>query len=455
MAALSRRFEIEELVAQDAHRVVYRAVDRRTGGLVAVRRLLPRGHTGAGFDEPTTERFEAAMTVLEGINCPALRRVVAWGVDRVDRVPYIVTEWLEGERLATLLERGVLSSAAARRLAEAGLTAQAALDAAGGGWHLDSSDDTVIMTGDDHDYRFSFWVVTPPGSEAGAEVVTELAGLVERGLGWQGVLPAATAGDGLAGWLRAVRQERPTAAQALRSLARANAAAQQPPARPAPAGRSAPAAPATAAAGRRAIWWAAAACLVLVLVGGGWWFARWSHARAPGTVAGAGSAAGLTRAAPSPAATGRAGGGLDAAAASARAAELARIVAAGEATDVPARVFGPADGGLLRGLVGRHVMFKGVVREVRQSASGKSRYLEFSATRGLDDVCGRMWARDDQGLSLNALQPLVGRNIALHGKVEIEGGTGRLVIHLDTRDQIEELAPGAAPTPRPPASGAR
>lgn len=440
--------------------MVYRAVDRRTGGLVAVRRLLPRGHTGAGFDEPAAERFAAAMTVLAGINCPALRRVVAWGVDRVDRVPFIVTEWLEGESLATLLERGVLSSAAARRLAEAGLTAQAALDAAGGGWQLDSSADAVIMTGDDRDYRFSFWVVTPPGSEAGAEVVSELAGLLERGLGWQGVLPAASAGDGLAGWVRSVRQERPTAAQALRSLARAKAAAQQQPARPAtagptPAGRPAPAAPATAAAGRRAIWWAAAACLVLALVAGGWWFARRSHARAPGAVAGAGSTAGLTRAAPTPAGTGRAGTGLDAAAASARAAELARIVATGEATDVPARVFGPADGGLLRGLVGRHVMFKGVVREVRQSASGKSRYLEFSATRGLDDVCGRMWARDDQGLSLNALQPLVGRNIALHGKVEIEQGTGRVVIHLDTRDQIEELAPGAAPTPRPPASGAR
>ena len=133
-----------------------------------------------------------------------------------------------------------------------------------------------------------------------------------------------------------------------------------------------------------------------------------------------------------------------AAEASARAAELARL-AAGIGSDQLAGKFTPADGAKLRQMIGQNVELEGDLFQVRDSSSGKTRYLEFSDGRGLDDVCGRFWAREGI-LSLGMLKPLEGRRVKMIGEVQIEIGTGRVVVHLDQREQVKDLGPGSGGT---------
>jgi hypothetical protein len=106
-------------------------------------------------------------------------------------------------------------------------------------------------------------------------------------------------------------------------------------------------------------------------------------------------------------------------------------------------VFGPSEGVLLRNFIGENVVFRGVVKGVRKSSSGRTIYIEFSDDRGVDDVCGRIWSENakENGLDLETLEALKGKMIQLEGRVRIEPGTGRVVIHIENRNQITNPAP--------------
>jgi len=80
---------------------VYRARDDKTGRIVAVKLFLEQG------DASSSGRFEREAEVLAGMVHPAVVEHVAHGVEE-DGMPYLAMEWLEGEDLATRLERGAL-----------------------------------------------------------------------------------------------------------------------------------------------------------------------------------------------------------------------------------------------------------------------------------------------------------------------------------------------------------
>jgi serine/threonine protein kinase len=91
---IAGRFEIERLASTGGMGLVYRAIDRRTGGPVALK-SLHRPDTGL-------DRFEREAEVLAELDHPAIVRYVAHGRDG-DGHGWLAIEWLEGADLGARL----------------------------------------------------------------------------------------------------------------------------------------------------------------------------------------------------------------------------------------------------------------------------------------------------------------------------------------------------------------
>ena len=112
---IADRFTIERLVGAGGMGEVFRAKDRLTGGLVAVKVLY-------GSLVREAERFKREAQILADLTHPRIVKYVAHGVIEGGR-PYLAMEWLEGEDLADRIERSGLTLhetlTVARRIAEA------------------------------------------------------------------------------------------------------------------------------------------------------------------------------------------------------------------------------------------------------------------------------------------------------------------------------------------------
>jgi FixJ family two-component response regulator len=97
---LEDRFVIDRLAGAGGMGEVYRAEDRHTGSLVAIKVL--RGD-GAG----DLARFEREARILRAIDDPHVVRHIAQGA-APSGDPYLVMEWLDGEDLSRRLRRGRL-----------------------------------------------------------------------------------------------------------------------------------------------------------------------------------------------------------------------------------------------------------------------------------------------------------------------------------------------------------
>jgi len=112
---VAERFVLERLVGSGGMGEVFRAKDRLTGGLVALKILY-------GSMARDADRFKREAQLLAEISHPRIVRYVAHGLHEGQR-PYIAMEWLDGEDLADRLERSGLTLhetlTVARRVAEA------------------------------------------------------------------------------------------------------------------------------------------------------------------------------------------------------------------------------------------------------------------------------------------------------------------------------------------------
>ncbi|MBI5536363.1 MAG: serine/threonine protein kinase [Deltaproteobacteria bacterium] len=108
------RFEIEELIGEGGMGVVWKARDRSTSQLVALKVLRDAS-------ESARERFVREALALQQLSHPAIVRIIAAGTR--GSVPFIAMELLDGATLAATLARGALPIADAiaivRRIAEA------------------------------------------------------------------------------------------------------------------------------------------------------------------------------------------------------------------------------------------------------------------------------------------------------------------------------------------------
>jgi eukaryotic-like serine/threonine-protein kinase len=96
----SGRFVVEALAGEGGSSEVYRAVDRESGRLVALK-------VSHDIEQYGADRFVREAELLEALSHRGIVEHVAHGV--TDGVPYLAMEWLEGEDLEQRLERGPLA----------------------------------------------------------------------------------------------------------------------------------------------------------------------------------------------------------------------------------------------------------------------------------------------------------------------------------------------------------
>lgn len=121
---IAERFELEQLAQVGGMGAVFRARDRISGERVAIKLLRA---PGGSHDD----RFLREAALLAELRHPAIVRHVAHG-----RTPqgelYLAMEWLEGEDLASRLQRGALPAAEAIALVRRAADGLALLHARGG-----------------------------------------------------------------------------------------------------------------------------------------------------------------------------------------------------------------------------------------------------------------------------------------------------------------------------------
>lgn len=203
------RFEILDIISQDATGVVFQATDQDSQRLVALMRFFPFGVEGGGLTEEEQEGYTAAVAGLIGVNHPSLRQVVAGGCDPVDGMPFLATEWVEGLPLSKRIAEGPLRGSDALRLMTDLVDVSLYLSARFGSevvW-VATDLERIVMIYDGELPRFTFSI--SPAKWLMAEEkrgIEPLIGLTEAVMGWQGQVVGDQAGEGLGAWLKWLRR---------------------------------------------------------------------------------------------------------------------------------------------------------------------------------------------------------------------------------------------------------
>jgi len=90
------RYQIEDLVEQDAGSILYRATDKETGRKVAIRRIC--GGDELSFIQKGEEEksaFLEKLNLLKEAEGSGFRQLYDGGVDEVDHAPWLVYEWID------------------------------------------------------------------------------------------------------------------------------------------------------------------------------------------------------------------------------------------------------------------------------------------------------------------------------------------------------------------------
>lgn len=229
-----RRFQIEDLIVQDPSGVVFRALDTETGNTVALRRFFPFGVDGGGLHADEQTAYDIAVSRLAGIRHPSLRSVICGGCDPVDGMPFIVTEWIEGESLLPIVEKGPLSAEAAAELLGSALEVCELLShvlAEEAVW-VETDVQTIVIGDEGSGRRFTFWISPLKWLGTGEEPrgLESIVKLTEEIMGWSGRAVNDQAGRGLGAWLNWLRTAAATTSlnEARESLA-ASVGAEPPP----------------------------------------------------------------------------------------------------------------------------------------------------------------------------------------------------------------------------------
>lgn len=169
---LNELYEIDSLIAIGGMGEVYRGHAIETGDQVAIKTIRPE-LAGNG---PALALFRKEASALHNLHHGAIVRYYVFSIDRGLDMPYLAMEYVEGEALSDILQRGPLTFEAIetlRRRLASGL--QVAHEA--GIIHRDVSPDNVIL---------------PSGDPARAKIID--FGIARSSLGGQTVI-----GDGFAG----------------------------------------------------------------------------------------------------------------------------------------------------------------------------------------------------------------------------------------------------------------
>jgi hypothetical protein len=452
-----KRFQIEDLIIQDSSGVVFRALDTETGKTVAVRRFFPFGVDGGGLQAEQKTAYEIAVGRLAGISHPALRSVICGGCDPVDDMPFIATEWVEGQSLVSVLEQGPLTTELAIELITNALEVCELLShvlAEEAVW-VETDLQTIVIGDAESGRRFTLgisplkWLGTGDASRGLTSIVT----LTEEIMGWKGLSVNDQAGRGLGAWLNWLRGAAATTSlhEARESLAASIGA---PP--PAPAKKLVTRA---AVPIRKPIKRSKPKALLVIniLLGlcvaglGGWvWIRKHPEHRlakilqlnrnaSPETMPEAGQPANADSIAAEPAALPDMGEpSLNFA---------PRIDQAKQSTLDAQKAAAEQNGGVIQWnhnelLISKHdteVVVGGVFEKIDFSREKKTMYIMFSQSHGTNQTRGTILLKNAPDLTEAVLKPLIGKRIRIHGVVKVQKGKMRPEITIKNRSAIEVL----------------
>jgi len=446
---VTQRFQIEDLIAQDASGVVFRALDMTTDVVVAVRRFFPFGADGDGLNEEQQTAYNIAVGRLAGLDHPSMRSVICGGCDAIDGMPYIATEWIPGKTLATFIKNQPLKPAEAINVLTQALEVSELLSrvlAEEGIWV--ETDVQTIVVGDEGTGRgVTFWIAPlkwmsrsdEPGS------MDSIITLTEEIMGWKGQTVGDNAGRRLGDWLKWLRQASKTTTLGEAREMLAASTGMEPPTPSKQLVRQAAARPsvpikAIKARKKKSINGMLVTIILLFLVAGGLvgWAIYRKDPHEPKTSGGLAELAAQmakedTRKLSESAAS-AVGSGLSPelreVAAAMRESEKddepgkKEEVAAAEPAPSPASssggVFSPNDPRILQ-QEGQDVIVEGVVAKLDYSKSGKTLYLLFSDKPKVEEARGAILiSKAGPDLNEAALTPLVGKKVRLSGRLELQ-----------------------------------
>lgn len=427
---MAARFHIEELISQDLSGVIFRANDQESGAAVAIRRFFPYGMDGGGLLGEEKTAYEISIQRFACASHPALRTVIDGGCDPVDGLPFIVTEWLEGESISKRLAGGPLQSRQAIDIIMRALEISEVLSellAEQAVW-VETDTLSIIETTGQTARGVTFWISPLKwlGANEDRRSLKPIVQLTEDLMGWKNKLINDQAGNGLAAWLKWLRQyaSTTTLAEARETLAAATGAPPPPPTsrlvrqstRPlAPRAATLPVAQVTRKVQPKSkslklpIILAAAGLLIAVAAGGFIlreripFLAKMLPAKTVITLGDDESVPALDPAA---------------------------------AKEPPAGPFSPMDDIVLNGMSNKRVIVRGVLEGV--SDKGKAVYLEFEKAEPYTYACGYVIKEGaPANMTESQLKPLIGKTVRLTGILTLQKSPKRPQILLTGRESIE------------------
>lgn len=443
-------------MAQSPLGVAFHATDVHSGEPVALRRFFPFGAADGGLTAEEQAIYRAAVEQVAAVVHPALRAVIGGGCDPVDGMPFVVTEWVEGDVLAEVLQPGKLKASQAVMLLLTALEVCALLSQTleqEAVW-VDTRLSSIVIGDEASGRGATFWISTSRWLDGGASVgsLEAILQLAEDLFAWCGEIPNNMVGDGLANWIEWLRAHATSAsnAQALARLVALVADAGQPPPHEsrtlgnAESQRNGK----LALPSRYLPLLLAGAAALAVIAGMDWWSTHRSHpprATARAAVAAGGAKPDLTgnggpplrQRAPTPAMAPMSASSPGVVAvnsgAVAMAGESQGPATPHEALPLPGAsphsnindrglpVFAAEQTEELMATRNREVIVEGVLVEVTAVRSGRQIYLDFSKPGPPYLARGVLWVeRQGQMDITTALDSWVGKRVRMVGRVEIE-----------------------------------
>ena len=414
--------------------MIFRANDVETGGLVAIRRFFPSGVGGAGLSGEEKTAFEISIQRVACASHAGLRAVIAGGCDPVDDMPFVVTEWVDGETMADRLAAGPLQSKQAIDVIMRALEISEVISellAEQAVWV--ETDPLSIIESTEKGGRGITFRVSPLrwlGSDEDRRSLKPIVQLTEDLMGWKNKLVNDQAGNGLAGWLKWLKQYAATTtlAEARETLAAATGAPPPPPTsrlvrastRPmAPRAATLPvASPSTTrkvqasskSSSKLPLILSAVGVLVALAAGG--FFMR---EKIPF----------LAKMFPS-----------SKTAVVTEDGEAVPVIDPNAAKEPPAGPFSPMDDLVLNEMSNKRVIVRGILEKIDDQ--GKAIYLEFEKSPPYTYACGYVMKQGAAAdMSKEALASLVGKKISITGVLTLQKKPKRPQILLTSRESIE------------------
>ncbi|MFN4874409.1 MAG: hypothetical protein ACK5JP_11415 [Akkermansiaceae bacterium] len=211
------RFEIQDIIRQNQDGVTFRALDKSNDQIVSLRRFFPFGRYdeneegSEGLDPNEGKAFSTACELLSHIQHPALRKTIYGDIDPIDGMPFLVTEWIEGESLSHVLGSNTMpvdmTIALVQQVFDVCKLLSETLQSEAI-W-IDTNPQSIIVCNPNENPTFSFricpfkWLGT---SREHLKDMSSIVDLIEALMGWKSKLVSDQAGKGLGGYIKLLRQ---------------------------------------------------------------------------------------------------------------------------------------------------------------------------------------------------------------------------------------------------------